>query len=805
MEVSQRQAARQLQVTGKSWKDYGRRIEDTLLSESHLSGFTRVDLLQAFTSLERVTGNVRNSLKLTALAADVARGRHISLAAASNALAKAEAGSFSALRRLNIVVPQGATKMQALAFVTKEYAGQALSGTSAQDRFNATWVNTQEIIGTALLPTVNRMLTSLGDWLNKQEQTGKLQRNVNQILHDGSVVAHALGDAIHFVDSVTGSFANTLKILIEFQFARIVLNKWVPALEALAAKWGLVAGAAEGAAAAESGALGAGGLKGAAGGVAAVGAVGGGRSILPRGGAGLVFSTKANELTKASLATESKIPIATKAMTAAGVAFEAFAPLAATIIALQVIQSNTYKKLQAEIRSQADKGGSFFGSIVHDLTDNIFQVAGDTKDSFNNMIHTWEGFLGLLNEQQVSVARQIAQERQALGLTRLDRLFPTTAGGGGAGGPFGNARPMTQYFKHFALTFHQLQVQAQDALTQSTADDVRSARQIVAEIRAKLNRGQFHGQALLDALGLEQTALSTIWAAEAATAQKRAARAQAAKQKILAALQNSIDPLKLEIELSRAQAFGLPTLPVLKKLLAAALAALRKGLTGALEKQALDQITSLKQQIKAAETSPDVSFQVPAKLSLDLARDQALGRDTTKDLLKIRKAILKFISTHRKNIAALTDAYNQLASINQQLGSSASSALGLFKQASTKALTEGLGLSDDQRRRLRQRLAGLGPGGTVSGSGVGAAGFAIDPTTGRPIGAGRSGGRSGGAGGGSIAARTLAAIEKLDKRPIHVTVEMDGAVVTDKITKRQQRKGSRNSSQRRGPNAGYSY
>lgn len=370
-----------------------------------------------------------------------------------------------------------------------------------------------------------------------------------------------------------------------------------------------------------------------------------------------------------------------------------------------------------------------------------------------------------------------------------------------------------QRFKRFTQQFQLPQTdqiaQAQAALTRGTQDDVAAARTVVARIRGLIDQGRLRGQALIQALQLEAGALGTIWSAEDAAAQKRAQRAQAAKARIQRQIENAIDPVGLEVALSRAELTGdtRKVIRALKALRAAAQKMLDSGRLSAQQQQeALQQIISLNQQIKDAATNAVQTFTVPAKLALNLARDTALGRSTTKDLLAIRKAILRFIATHRHNLAALADAYNQLADINQQLGSSAQAVFGSFRQKSTKALTAGLSsLSAADRKALRARLSQLGPGGTVPGQGVGAGGFIIGPD-GRPI---QVHGR-----GATISARDsqtvsparfnrlLRILERTADRPLRVIVDLDGKVVADSTTRHQQRRGKRNPSQRRGPAAG---
>ena len=171
--ATQAEVDKQLQTTGKSWDQYKTQIQTALQAESNLSGFTNQDLLQSFLYLERQTGNVGTSLRLTSVAADVARGRNIALSSASLALAKALGGSSTALRRLGIIVPKTLKGMDALNFVAAKFAGQADAGATSADHLKASFVDASEIIGTGLLPTFNRLSGELTDWLAKMEESGR--------------------------------------------------------------------------------------------------------------------------------------------------------------------------------------------------------------------------------------------------------------------------------------------------------------------------------------------------------------------------------------------------------------------------------------------------------------------------------------------------------------------------------------------------------------------------------------------------------------------------------------------------------
>ena len=96
----------------------------------------------------------------------------------------------------------------------------------------------------------------------------------------------------------------------------------------------------------------------------------------------------------------------------------------------------------------------------------------------------------------------------------------------------------------------------------------------------------------------------------------------------------------------------------------------------------------------------------------------------------MKQALLRALHSGKFHGQALVDLLNQISDINSQLNSATSSSLNFFKQLNTRALTAGLGLTPAQRAALRARLSQVGLNGTVPGSGVGAAGFVIKPTTG---------------------------------------------------------------------------
>jgi hypothetical protein len=159
--VTQAQLAAQFRrPAGRSLGPYQKEIDRTSERLSALSGFQNDELKAGFVAIFRTTGSVSKSLRDLGTAADLARARHIPLAKASLDLARAEGGNLNSLRRTLPLFSKHATVEEALARVRARVAGQARAGSTEQERFGAILHNTEEIIGTGLLPTINKYLQS---------------------------------------------------------------------------------------------------------------------------------------------------------------------------------------------------------------------------------------------------------------------------------------------------------------------------------------------------------------------------------------------------------------------------------------------------------------------------------------------------------------------------------------------------------------------------------------------------------------------------------------------------------------------
>ncbi len=213
--ATQKQLAAQFKASGQNLSQYREQIDQATRSVSQLAGFEDDQLTAAFVTAFRGSQDVSVALKIQATAADVARGRHISLEQSTIALTKAYGGQTTALRRLGIQVPTTLHGLAALNFVQAKFAGQAAAGTTAQERFSAAFANFEEVIGTALLPTFNRLLTHAARWLDNTQNQKKAQEVANKSVSFGAKTLHLLGAGIRIVNKGLGPLAHDTKVYTE--------------------------------------------------------------------------------------------------------------------------------------------------------------------------------------------------------------------------------------------------------------------------------------------------------------------------------------------------------------------------------------------------------------------------------------------------------------------------------------------------------------------------------------------------------------------------------------------------------------
>ncbi len=176
----QAQTESQLKALGISYADHAKQIENVIDKTSKLAAVDDEELQTSFNQLVRTTGNVGKALKDAALAADIARGKNISLEAATMLVTKAELGKAGALTRAGIAVDANATKVELLDTLQRKFAGSAKAygetAAGSQERMRVAVENLEESLGSLLLPMVERVanaMSRLADFFTEHETLAK--------------------------------------------------------------------------------------------------------------------------------------------------------------------------------------------------------------------------------------------------------------------------------------------------------------------------------------------------------------------------------------------------------------------------------------------------------------------------------------------------------------------------------------------------------------------------------------------------------------------------------------------------------
>ena len=149
--------------------------EDWISQQGKALGVTDDELRPALGRLMSQTHDVTKAQELMSIAMDVAQGTGKSLSAVTEAMAKAAAGSTTALGKLSPELKQmekdGASADEMMAALAGTFQDQAsIAANTAQGQFQRLGValaETKESIGAALLPAIEAVLpylTKMGDW-----------------------------------------------------------------------------------------------------------------------------------------------------------------------------------------------------------------------------------------------------------------------------------------------------------------------------------------------------------------------------------------------------------------------------------------------------------------------------------------------------------------------------------------------------------------------------------------------------------------------------------------------------------------
>jgi hypothetical protein len=152
-----------------AWDGRTDAIEKVITAQMNL-GFSDEEQRASLALLVAATHDVTKAQNIQRVAMDLARFKGISLADATDALTKVEAGSYRILKSLGIVLKDGATQTEALAAVQKVAGGQAKDYAATVEGklliAQTKWGEKMDELGTAILPAVNDALDDTLDVLN---------------------------------------------------------------------------------------------------------------------------------------------------------------------------------------------------------------------------------------------------------------------------------------------------------------------------------------------------------------------------------------------------------------------------------------------------------------------------------------------------------------------------------------------------------------------------------------------------------------------------------------------------------------
>ena len=164
-ELAQTRLQGALASAGVSHRKYGKQIDAVIQKTSKLAALDDEELSDSYARLVRTTGSVTKATKGVALAADIARARNITLAAATNIVEKAHVGQLRGLKSVGVATEAGVTATEALERAQRKFAGSAerygKTSVAANERLGVAWENVQEKLGKKLLPALVKASESL--------------------------------------------------------------------------------------------------------------------------------------------------------------------------------------------------------------------------------------------------------------------------------------------------------------------------------------------------------------------------------------------------------------------------------------------------------------------------------------------------------------------------------------------------------------------------------------------------------------------------------------------------------------------
>jgi hypothetical protein len=211
-----------LKANVAGWDGNRTAIEEVLKARVKL-GFSDDEQRTSLSLLVAATHDVNKALEIEATAMDLARFKHITLADATEALTRVEAGSYRILKSLGIELPKNATQTQALAAVQAVAAGQAadyaqtnegkllvsqVKVREAEEKFGKTLAD----LAANVMPPLADAVTVLAEgFVTVEDNVAALIKQLND--YAGS--AHAAGDNTDWLGSKTDPLGKALHNIVD--------------------------------------------------------------------------------------------------------------------------------------------------------------------------------------------------------------------------------------------------------------------------------------------------------------------------------------------------------------------------------------------------------------------------------------------------------------------------------------------------------------------------------------------------------------------------------------------------------------
>jgi hypothetical protein len=216
-------------VTGAS-KEQTEAMRNQLNEMALVSNQVGADLVPSFDKLLSVTGNAKQATQLLSLAQNVAAAKHVDVATAANALAKAASGQFTALSRLAPETKNVSDKFELLAKNTKG-AAEAAGNADPIAKLQATFKEIQESLGEAFLPLLQQLAQLL---IQLMPIIGQVASFIGKLLAAVSPIVQALGNALlPVVGSLMNAFMSLVQVLEPVLFP--ILQALLPIIDLVAA------------------------------------------------------------------------------------------------------------------------------------------------------------------------------------------------------------------------------------------------------------------------------------------------------------------------------------------------------------------------------------------------------------------------------------------------------------------------------------------------------------------------------------------------------------------------------------------